>query len=304
SASVTPLEMATAYSVFANGGYRIRPYGIKRITTAAGETLEQHGPEPVPAIAPELVLSIRSVLENVIKAGTGKRAAIPGYETFGKTGTTNEYSDAWFAGGLPGLVTVVYAGHDDHESLGRPGTGGAVAAPVWKTFVEKAVTKLPVRQHFTPSGHILENVSVCSESGFLATSNCPATRISLPGGMAPQSSCPLHGGSWEMATSDEEAPMLLLSPRDQDVLDVSAAAVDVYSLKLPEEFKLVKKQVVPPYVQPEMEPIPRPEPVTPPKKEEAPLPKDTDEAGKTKERTPEEVEDRFQELLKQYGINE
>jgi penicillin-binding protein 1A len=148
SASVTPLEMAAAYSVFANGGYRIRPYGIKRVTTAAGEILEQRGPEPVPAVEPELVTSIRSVLENVVRAGTGRRAAIQGYETFGKTGTTNEYTDAWFAGGLPGLVAVVYAGNDDNKSLGHPGTGGVVAAPVWKDFVEKAITRLPVRQQF------------------------------------------------------------------------------------------------------------------------------------------------------------
>jgi penicillin-binding protein 1A len=303
SASVTPLEMAAAYSVFANGGYRIRPYGIKRVTTAAGEILEQHGPEPVPAIAPELVLSIRSVLENVVRAGTGRRAAIAGYETFGKTGTTNEYSDAWFAGGLPGLVTVVYAGHDDHESLGRPGTGGAVAAPVWKAFVEKAVTRLPVREHFVPSGQIMEKVSVCLESGFLATSSCPSTSISLPDGMAPRTTCPLHGGSWEMATSDPEAPMLLLSPKDQEVLGIAKAAVAVYSLSLPEDFVLAGEQVIPPYMMPETEPVLGPKPLGPPQKAEVPVPKDAGQTDKRKERTPEEVETRFQELLKQYGIS-
>lgn len=303
SASVTPLEMAAAYSVFANGGYRIRPYGIKRVTTAAGEILEQHGPEPVPTIAPEYVLSIRSVLENVVRAGTGRRAAIPGYETFGKTGTTNEYSDAWFAGGIPGLVTVVYAGHDDHDSLGRPGTGGAVAAPVWKTFVEKAITRLPVREHFAPAGPVLESVSVCSESGFRSSSNCPKARISLPDGMAPRATCPLHGGSWEMAVSDTDAPMLLLSPKDQEVLGVSSVAVEVYSLTLPEEFKLAEEQVIPPYVQPETEPQPRPEPVEPPKKAEVPVPLDN-QSSVPRERTPEEVEERFQELLKQYGISD
>ncbi len=303
SASVTPLEMAAAYSVFANGGYRIRPYGIKRVTTAAGEALEQHGPEPVKAIAPELVLSIRSVLENVVRAGTGRRAAIAGYETFGKTGTTNEYSDAWFAGGLPGLVTVVYAGHDDHKSLGRPGTGGAVAAPVWKAFVEKAVTRLPVREHFVPSGQIMETVSVCSESGFLATSSCPATKIALPDGMAPRATCPLHGGTWEMATSDPKAPMLLLSPKDQEVLGVAKSAVEVYSLSLPESFVLAEEQVIPPYKTPETEPLPGPRPLEPAQKAKVPVPKDSDQTRKRKERTPEEVEERFQELLKQYGIS-
>lgn len=303
SASVTPLEMASAYSVFANGGFRIRPYGIKRVTTAAGEILEQHGPEPVPAVAPELVLSIRSVLENVVRAGTGRRAQIPGYETFGKTGTTNEYSDAWFAGGLPGLVTVVYAGHDDHKSLGTPGTGGAVAAPVWKAFVEKAVTKLPVRQHFDPAGSILESVSVCPRSGFLATANCPRATIALPDGMVPRATCPIHGGSWEMAMSDAEAPMLLLSPKDQEVLGTALTVAQVYSMALPEDFVIAGDQVTPPYLQPQREPETRPEPV-PPKKAEVPVPRTQDPSTRPKERTPEQVEQRFQELLKQYGISD
>ena len=304
SANVTPLEMAAAYSVFANGGYRIRPYGIKRVTTPAGEVLEQRGPEPVPAVEPEIVTSIRSVLENVVRAGTGRRAAIQGYETFGKTGTTNEYTDAWFAGGLPGLVAVVYAGNDDNKSLGHPGTGGVVAAPVWKDFVEKAITRLPVRRSFSPAGAIMNKVSVCFESGFLSTPNCSSVEIYLPDGTAPRASCPLHGGDWAMAFSDKRAPVLRLSTRDQEVLAVASASLPVYSISLPEDFGIAREEIVPPvYVQQQKpEPERAPAPVESPKKAEVPLPKASGASSKPKERTPEEVEQRFQELLKQYGI--
>jgi hypothetical protein len=106
-----------------------------------------------------------------------------------------------------------------------------------------------------------------------------------------------------MAVSDKDAPMLLLSPKDQEVLGLSSVAVEVYSLTLPEEFKLAEEQVIPPYVQPETEPEPRPEPVEPPKKAEVPVPVD-DQSSRPKERTPEEVEERFQDLLKQYGISD
>jgi hypothetical protein len=106
-----------------------------------------------------------------------------------------------------------------------------------------------------------------------------------------------------MAVSDKDAPMLLLSPKDQEVLGISLVAVDVYSLTLPDEFMLAEDQVIPPYVQPETEPRPRPEPLEPPKKAEVPVPVGN-QSSKPRERTPEEVEERFQELLKQYGISD
>lgn len=106
-----------------------------------------------------------------------------------------------------------------------------------------------------------------------------------------------------MATSDPEAPMLLLSPKDQEVLGIAKAAVAVYSLSLPEDFVLAGEQVIPPYMMPETEPVLGPKPLGPPQKAEVPVPKDAGQTDKRKERTPEEVETRFQELLKQYGIS-
>ena len=302
SASITPLELAAAYCVFANDGFRVQPFGIKKVTTAAGEVLESFEPLKFQALPPEIATSIRSLMEEVVRSGTGKRAAIEGYEVFGKTGTTNEYSDAWFAGGIPNMVSVVYAGNDDHTSLGRPGTGGAVAAPVWKNFVSKAKEYLPKDVSFSDtSTYNVTEVDICKETGFLAGHSCPSTKIILPAGTAPETTCPIHGeGTWNLAASDPNAPKLLLSPNDQEVLGVTVASVPIYSINPPE---IEGQQLV-------VSPLQTQEPLVevkrkqkePSKKVKAPLPKQKQKLPK--ERSPEEVEKRFRELLKQYGITD
>lgn len=296
SASVTPIEMAAAYSVFANGGSRIVPYGIRRISTGAGEILEQFGPRLTRVFSEEIMISMRSVLTEVVRSGTGTRARIKDYETFGKTGTTNEYSDAWFAGGIPGLVVVVYAGHDDHKSLDRPGTGGIIAAPVWQAFVSKAVPFLPVRATFDiPSSANIETVTVCKESGFLALGGCPASVIMLPQGTAPTSHCPLHGGTWAMANSDPNIPRLLLSPEDEKVIGIPAGMARLYSISISSMTANL----------PTGEPIlgsASPGFTTPhaPSSPSAP----TVPMAPTPERSPQEIEQRYQDLLKEYGISD
>ena len=117
TASVTPLEMCVAYSTFANNGYKVEPYGIKEIKGKNGESIEQNGPKLANAISVTTAVTARSMLEQVAVWGTGAKARIDGHQTFGKTGTTNDWTDAWFAGGIPGLVVVVYVGNDDHTPL-------------------------------------------------------------------------------------------------------------------------------------------------------------------------------------------
>ena len=296
SANVTPLEMASAYSVFANGGSRIKPYAIRRVNTGAGEVLEQYGPDLAQAIPEEIALSMRSVLMEVVRSGTGTRARLPGYEVFGKTGTTNEYTDAWFAGGLPGLVVVVYAGNDDNKSLGKTATGGVIAAPVWQSFVSKAVKHLPLREAFEISDRVkVDAVTICKDTGFLSAGSCPSTVILLPSGQAPLSTCPLHGGSWMMAESDPNEPRMLLSPRDEDVLGIPARLARLYSISVSDMSAALPMEELPTYEGPPALPsIPpsAPADVKPP----------VSTPSRPKERTPEEIEDRFQELLKQYGI--
>lgn len=218
TASVTPLEMGVAYSAFANNGYRVEPFAVKEILSRGGESLEQNGPKITNAISSTTAVTMRSMLEQVTGWGTGSRAKLPSYETFGKTGTTNDWTDAWFAGGIPGLVVVVYVGNDNHKPLGGRATGTIAALPVWREFVDYAVTKLNLPSTFSiPDDAEVEAVSVCKKTGFLAAQGCPSTTLLLPVGHAPTAACPFHGGALSAAKSDENAPQFLLAPIDDDM---------------------------------------------------------------------------------------
>ena len=217
TASVTPLELSVAYSAFANNGYKVEPYAIKEILSRGGEAVEQNGPNLSNAITSTTAVAMRSMLEQVTGWGTGAKAKMADYETFGKTGTTNDWTDAWFAGGVPGLVVVVYVGNDNHKPLGGRSTGTVAALPVWKAFVSYAVTKMNLPNNFTvPDDAEVEAVSVCKKTGFLAAPGCPATTLLLPAGRAPTATCPLHGGSLTAAKADENAPQFLLAPVDDE----------------------------------------------------------------------------------------
>ena len=288
SASLSPLEMAVAFSNFANNGYRVEPYGIKEILDNTGHPLEQNGASLTRAMSPEVAVEIRSMLMQAVSWGTGTRAAIPDYQTFGKTGTTNDFTDAWFIGGVPGLVTVVYIGNDNHKTLGRA-FGGTVAAPVWKEFVQQAVKTLNTPKTFTiPPGTGVEAVRVCRKTGFLASGGCSAAEILMPIGQAPAAKCPWHGGDAMAARNDPNAPQLVLAPIDDDVTMgeyqlASPWSTDSYPEEGGESGLLVKQ----------------------PKTGEpaADAPKDPNEQPYRNDPTPAvEVEKRFQELLKQYNI--
>ncbi len=193
TASVTPFEMARAYCVIANGGYRVKPYFIKQIIDSDGIILEQHGPHLKRVIPETTAYVMLNMLEHVVNEGTARAARIPGYEVFGKTGTTDGWSDAWFIGGVPGLVAAVYAGYDDHKPLGNKITGGRLAAPVWKKFMVKALKYYPSPKMFPiPEGII--KVKVCAKSGLLPTPQCKKTTIvALREGNQPTEYCNIHG---------------------------------------------------------------------------------------------------------------
>jgi penicillin-binding protein 1A len=141
---VTPLEMATAYDAFANGGDRVAPYGVERIRAAGGQVLYRHtGPAPQPAIGNPPLSELDRMLRAVVASGTGVRAAIPGHDIAGKTGTTSDYRDAWFDGFTGGLTTVVWMGRDDNSPM-RGITGGSAPAAFWHAYMTYAVRRLPV----------------------------------------------------------------------------------------------------------------------------------------------------------------
>lgn len=215
--SVTPLEMTVAYSAFANNGYRVEPYGIREVQAGNGDSLEQSGPKLTDAISPTTAVTLRSMLIQAATWGTGAKAKIAGYETFGKTGTTNDWTDAWFAGGVPGLVVVVYVGNDNHKPLGGRQTGTVAAVPIWHEFVKFAVTKLNLRKTFVvPPDAGVESITVCRETGFLATAGCKTAEILVPSDQVPTSVCPWHGGDPSSAKADGNAPVLLLAPIDDE----------------------------------------------------------------------------------------
>jgi penicillin-binding protein 1A len=136
---VTPLEMAQAYDAFANGGARISAYGVERIRTSGGAVVFQHrGPAPVQAITNPALGEMQDMLRGVITGGTGTRAAIPGYDLAGKTGTTSDFRDAWFCGFTGGLTTVVWMGRDDNAPM-RGVTGGTAPTELWREVMRAAL---------------------------------------------------------------------------------------------------------------------------------------------------------------------
>lgn len=194
SGEVTPLELSTAYAVFANGGYRIKPYFIDRIENDAGEVLYKEYPQTVcenclqgddsegeqkhhhdakffPApqvITPQNAYLITNVLQNVITNGTAKRALVLNRKDIaGKTGTTNDQFDTWFAGYNQNIVTIVWVGNDNPQSIHE--FGAELALPIWIDFMRTPLSKMPEQKWEIPPG--LVNVRIDPESGLLASAN-------------------------------------------------------------------------------------------------------------------------------------
>ena len=148
--SVTPLEMATGYAVFASGGYRVKPALIARVTDARGRILlDAQAPvldESNRALEARNAYVMNTLLGEVARSGTAARAraVLKRPDIFGKTGTTNDSMDAWFAGFQPGLVAVVWIGYDTPRKLGSNETGGGLALPVWIDYMQQALKGVPV----------------------------------------------------------------------------------------------------------------------------------------------------------------
>lgn len=145
---VTPLELANTYATFASGGYFAEPITIRKIVDSDGTVLEQTKIDPKKAVSPGTAFVINHMLTSVVQEGTGVRARKLGRTLAGKTGTTNQSRNAWFAGFSPELVSVVWVGFDDNSSMGKL-TGSSAALPIWVDFMDKALRSIPKTQ-FTP----------------------------------------------------------------------------------------------------------------------------------------------------------
>ncbi len=163
--SVTPWQMAGAYSVFANGGYRVNPYYIEKIEDQSGHVIAQAKPVvsgmqgSSPVIDPRNAFIMTSMMQDVIKYGTGASAMKLGrHDLAGKTGTTNDQVDAWFAGFQPTLTTIAWIGYDQPKTLGRGETGARAALPIWMGYMEKALQGVPEATFTMPQGVVEEKV--------------------------------------------------------------------------------------------------------------------------------------------------
>jgi penicillin-binding protein 1A len=144
TSEVSPIEMATAYDAFANGGRRVEAYGITRIRTPQGRVIYQHGSSGAvggQAINNPPLYYMNQLLRGVMTGGTGTSASIPGRDLAGKTGTTSDYKDAWFVGYTGGFVAAVWVGKDDATPM-RGVTGGGSPAAIWKDFMSAALPRL------------------------------------------------------------------------------------------------------------------------------------------------------------------
>jgi penicillin-binding protein 1A len=156
--SVTPMQMATAYSVFANGGYRVNPWLITRVSDQKGKVLIESQPpllnESMRAIDARNAFVMSRLLQEVARSGTAAKAQamLKRTDLYGKTGTTNDSIDTWFAGYQPTLTAVVWMGYDTPRSLGDRETGGGLSLPVWINFMETALRGVPVKDLSPPEG--------------------------------------------------------------------------------------------------------------------------------------------------------
>ena len=187
SYGLSPLRMASAYGVFASGGYEISPYVIETISDRTGKLLYDHrkmqkDKKPRRLLSASTAELMVSMLKDVVNKGTGQAAALSGRQVAGKTGTTNLSTDAWFVGFTPALVTAIYIGYDSPSSLGINSTGGSLAAPVWGKYMYEALKgTLPKNYNF--KGSQLKKVEICESTGALPGPDCPEriTELFLPG---------------------------------------------------------------------------------------------------------------------------
>ncbi len=165
SSGVSLLEVVKAYSVFANQGYLVEPAFITKIEDRHGNILEEMNPTRKQVIEKSTAYIMTSLLEGVVKSGTGRRAKALNRPVAGKTGTTNKLNDAWFIGYTPRYITGTWVGFDNEQFLGKGETGSRAASPIWLGFMQKILEDKPVRVFQVPEGVVFSKID--AETGLL-----------------------------------------------------------------------------------------------------------------------------------------
>lgn len=180
SAEVPVIEMTAAFNTFANQGRRVKPALIRTVRDHRGLLVEERQTEIQPVLARETAYLMTSMMESVVNEGTATIIRNLGYSgpAAGKTGTTDDYSDAWYVGYTPALTCGVWVGYDRKRTIYRGATGGGVAAPIWAELMKgiRADTLAPGRFEVPPE---IVTTPVCEQSGMLATPRCPRVRYEV-----------------------------------------------------------------------------------------------------------------------------
>jgi membrane carboxypeptidase/penicillin-binding protein len=204
---VTLNDLVRAYTPFATGGTRTEARTIIRIYDTKRRSWTENPPVGTPAFAPATSYITTSILKDVMTYGTAKSLKKFSQErpSAGKTGTTNDYRDAWFIGYTPQLVTGVWVGYDQPRPGGKGFTGGAIAAPIWGKFMRPALAGKPVVDFPRPDTVVA--VAIDPATGYLATPDCPEKRDEFYiAGTEPGEYCPKHGGAPSAPSSPPALP--------------------------------------------------------------------------------------------------
>jgi penicillin-binding protein 1A len=198
TSDLTLLELTSAYGVLANQGVWMPPTAIRYVTDVQGKLLEEHVPEGREATSPELAYVVTHMMRGVVERGTGQGAKVLGRPIAAKTGTTNDYSNAWFIGFTPRIATGVWVGYDRPRSLGKEETGGRTAVPIWTAYMAKVLGGSP-REDFPvpervslvpidldPSNECVRVVTMAFVRGTEPSVSCgPRRQAVTPGGSPP-----------------------------------------------------------------------------------------------------------------------
>ncbi len=213
STAVTPLEMLTAFAVFANGGILVPPTYITRIRNRDGRILESIDPAdfangmaedqrlirkpPRRVLSPETAYLITNIMESVVREGTGWRAKALNRPSAGKTGTTNNLKDAWYIGYIPQLASVSWVGYDQERTLGKNETGSKAAAPAWVNFMQQAISQYPVTEFRVPDS--IEFYPIDQKNGLLLAEDSDEARYEA---FAPGTAPTRHSEEEQLKASD------------------------------------------------------------------------------------------------------
>lgn len=224
-------NLAAAYTMFSNDGVRRQPYIIERIDDRHGKTIYKATRAELRCISPAVGYVMSELLRDVIRKGTATAAKSLGLTVpaAGKTGTTNDYKDAWFIGYTSRLTCGVWVGMDRPQRIADRAYGSKLALPIWVDFIQNASAWKYLAQNFAVPGN-LQTVELCRVSGAVATPECLAAGSSyqaqLPGVMIPRAPCPDHGGAITTFGPDSDVPQAIPAASSKEIPVARAVPAD------------------------------------------------------------------------------